>query len=169
MTDVVEQEPDYTYQNGVAPTALQARFAAWLQSDAVGYDPSQAKSKKEAFEEGVRYAVALRIPYQASEHNKLATEEERAQRQQEKEEREAAKAKAKAEREAAAAAKAAPVEQTAAPVKAAKAAKSAAKKTAATPAPTPAAAPTPTRAAPRRAAPRRAPAAAAATLAEAPF
>lgn len=167
MTDVAEQEPDYTYQNGVAPTPLQARFAAWLQSDAVGYDPATAKSKKEAFEEGVRYAVALRIPYQASEHNKLATEEERDQRAQQKAQRDEERAKAKAAREAAAAKATAAPEPTPAPVpaKATKAAKGAK----AAPAPTPAAAPTPTRAAPRRAAPRRAAAAAAPATGEAPF
>ena len=34
-------------------TDLQSRFAEWLMEN-VGYDPSKAKTKQEAFEEGVR-------------------------------------------------------------------------------------------------------------------
>lgn len=169
MTDTVEQDEDYTYQNGVEPTPLQARFADWLMSDAVGYSPATAKSKEEAFREGVRYAVALRIPYQASAHNKEATERERIERQEakalaakEREEKRAAKAAAKA------ASAEEPTEQPA------PAATKPAKRTAggkkATPAPVaPATAPAATRPAPRRAPRRAGTAAAPAASAEAPF
>lgn len=162
MTDSVETDaPDYKYANGKPATALQRRFAEWLQSDEVGYNPATAKSKADAFAEGVRYAVALRIPYQASDHNRQATAVERAERQE-------ARVAAAAEREEARAARAASKEETAEepkpkpkPVKAAAARKG----KAAAPAPTPAAAPAPT----RRPAARRAPARAAAPAADAPF
>ena len=169
------EELDYTYVIGQAPTSLQRRFADFIMSDEVGYSPASAKTKEEAFREGVRMAVALRIPFQASDTNRRATQEERedraAARAQAAEEREALKAQRAAEREAKAAAKAAEPEPEAAaekPAKVAKPAKTAAARKAATPAATPAAAPASTRPAPRRAAPRRA-AAATAAPADAPF
>lgn len=127
-----------------APTTLQARFADYLQEE-VGYDPNSAKNKTEAFREGVRLGVALRMIFQASDYNRDARAAEQAERAESKE---AAPAKA-----AKAPAKAAPAAKAA---KATKAAKSAAPAKAAT------------RPAPRRAATRPAKAAAA-TTAEAPF
>lgn len=91
-TEEVEEALDYTYANGKPATPLQARFAEWLMGEEVGYDPEAEESKTDAFKEGVRYAVALRIPYQASDHNRAATAEER-------EERQLARAKAVQERE----------------------------------------------------------------------
>lgn len=164
-TETVETEeyvePDYKKPVGKAPTALQARFAEWLQSDAVGYNPQAAKSKVEAFNEGVRLAVALRIPFQASDFNREATLVER-------EERAALRAEQERQREAdRAAAKAAePVEEAPAPKPAPKA--KATKAAKATPAATPATAPAATRPAARRA-PARRPATATATAGDAPF
>jgi hypothetical protein len=175
MTDAVAEEEyeemDYTTVLGKSPTSLQARMAEWIRSEEVGYDPNAAKSKMEAFNEGVRIAVAHRMNYQASTHNKEATAIEREERAAEKArataEREAAKAAKAAERETAAAA--APVEETPAakPAKATRPAK-ATKAAKAAPA-TPATAPPATRAPARRAPARRAPAAAASTPADAPF
>lgn len=176
MTDVNtdEQEPDYTYALDSEPTSLQTRFADFLMSEEVGYDPSKAKTKEQAFREGVRMAVQLRIPFQASRTNREATEQERLQRAEERERLAAAKEEAKAAKQAAAAAKAAsksaPVEESTeeTPAATAKPAKRAGSKPAkaAAPAPTPAAAPAPA----RRPAARRAPArAAAATSGDAPF
>ena len=50
------------------PTDLQERFADWLKG-AVGYDPTKAKTKDEAFSEGVRLATALRMAFQRSDEN----------------------------------------------------------------------------------------------------
>lgn len=159
MTDVNEElEPDYTVALDKAPTSLQSRFADFLISDEVGYSPASAKTKEEAFREGVRLAVALRIPFQASTTNKEATELERQERAEQK--RLAAEAKEQAK---AAKAAEAPAEEEEAP-KPAKAVKG---KTKPAPASTPAAAPAATRPAARRAPARRAGAAAA--PADAPF
>lgn len=51
------------------PTDLQVRFADWIREQ-VGYDPTAAKNKLEAFEEGVRIATATRMVFQASPENK---------------------------------------------------------------------------------------------------
>lgn len=64
---------------GKAPTTLQARFADWLHTE-VGYDPNAAKSKAEAFKEGVRLATATRMVFQASDYNRAARAEEQANR-----------------------------------------------------------------------------------------
>lgn len=171
MTDTVEQdeELDYTYPLGQPPTPLQARMGEWLMSEAVGYDPNAAKSKREAFLEGVRLCIALRIPYQASDHNKEATAQERADREQARAEAAAERERKRAERAAAAAKtpEPEPVAEQPATAKPAKRAGKPAKATTAAPA-APAAAPAATRPAARRAAPRRAPAAAA-TSGDAPF
>lgn len=50
------------------PTDLQTRFGDWIVGT-VGYDPSRAKTKDEAFREGVRLATALRMPFQRSDEN----------------------------------------------------------------------------------------------------
>jgi hypothetical protein len=166
MTDVVEEGPlDYTYPLGQPPTPLQERFADWLRGDEVGYDPNAAKSKLEAFNEGVRLSVALRIPYQASDANREATAQERAANAAKREAARIAREEKLAARAAAAESKAAAPVAEAAPAAAPKPAKAA--KAAAKVAPSaPAAAPT-TRPAPRRAPARRA--AAPAAPAEAPF
>jgi hypothetical protein len=153
------EEVDPTIYLDKAPSALQSRFAEWIQNE-VGYNPAAAKTKLEAFQEGVRIATATRMVFQASPFNREANALAAAER---------AEARALAEREAAEAETAAPVKK-AAPAKAAPAAKKAvAKKVAPKPAPeeeteedeeTPA----PVKKAARRA-PRRAPAA----TAEAPF
>ena len=151
MSDETEKVPDYKAPLGKKATPLQERFAGWLQSDAVGYDPATAKSKREAFEEGVRLAVSLRIPFQASDFNREATAAERARREEER------AAKAKAEPKA---------EDAPAPSKP-KATK--ASKAAPAPAPVPTAPPAARKPAARRAPARRAPAATAATPEDAPF
>lgn len=127
-------------------TPLHERFVTWIQ-DAVGYDASAAKSKQQAFEDGVRIATATRMVFQASTFNREET------------------AKARAAREAATAAAPA-VEKAPAAAAAPKAAKAPKKASPTPPAATPAVAP----AAPARRPARRAPAAAATvTTEEAPF
>lgn len=169
MTNAPEaEEIDYTYALGQEATSLQRRFADFILSEEVGYDVSKAKTKEEAFREGVRMAVQLRIPFQASATNREATEQERLERAAAKEKQTEAKEQAKAAKQEAAAAKASakstPVEEAAeeAPKPTKRAGTSKAKPAA--PAPTPAAAP-----AARRPAARRAPARAAATAPDAPF
>jgi hypothetical protein len=155
MTEATaETTIDYPKYLEKAPTALQERFAGWLQSEAVGYDPSKAKSKVEAFEEGVRLAVALRIPFQASDFNREANAASQAENAKKR-------AAAKEVKEKAATEAPAPAEE-------AKPAKKAAAKKAA---PAPAAAPKAARPAARRAPARKpAPAASApATAEDAPF
>lgn len=135
MTD----EKDYSEYRDKPPTPLQERFDDWI-IEKTGYNPATAKTKQQAFEDGVRLSVYLRIPFQASPENRAATEELRAQRAEEAEalrqQREEAKALKAQEREEAAAARAAAKEEAAN----SKAAKAAGK---ATPAPTPEPAPEP--------------------------
>jgi hypothetical protein len=85
-----ESDGDYSHYLDKAPTDLQERFAEWLQSDAVGFDPTAAKTKAVAFSEGVRLGVALRMKFQASPENQEVLEEQRMAREEE-----AAKPKAK--------------------------------------------------------------------------
>lgn len=59
---------DYTTYLTKPATELQERFGEWIR-DKTGYDPAQAKSKAAAFEEGVKFAVFLRIPFQKSAEN----------------------------------------------------------------------------------------------------
>lgn len=63
---------------GKEPTDVQARMAEWL-TETVGYEPTKAKTKQEAFEEGVRLAVALRMDFQRSEENQEVLKERRAE------------------------------------------------------------------------------------------
>lgn len=105
---------DYTSYATAKPTPLQVDFTGWI-TDKTGYDPASAKSKAEAFAEGVRLGVALRIPFQASDENKEATAARKAARAAETSE---PKAEASSET---------------APAKAAKATKAAAKPATATP------------------------------------
>lgn len=64
-----------------AATDLQTRFAEWLK-DQVGYDPTKAKTKEEAFNEGVRLGTALRMVFQASPENQEVLAERRAEREE---------------------------------------------------------------------------------------
>jgi hypothetical protein len=66
-----EAERDLTIYADKEPTDLQERFAVWIP-EATGYDPATAKTKTEAFEEGVRLATALRMIFQASPENQEA-------------------------------------------------------------------------------------------------
>lgn len=65
------------------PTDLQARFTDWLKGEAVGYDPATAKTKAEAFAEGVRLATALRMKFQASPENQEELEARRLAKEEE--------------------------------------------------------------------------------------
>lgn len=71
---------------GKEPTDLQARFATWL-TDTVGYDASKAKTKQEAFEEGVRLATATRMVFQRSDENQEVLTERRSEIEAEKAEK----------------------------------------------------------------------------------
>lgn len=174
MTQPEEEytEPDYTVVIGKPATPLQRRMAEWIRSPEVGYDPTTAKSKLEAFEEGVRIAVAHRMSYQASDHNRNATAVEREERAalavQRAADREAERVRRAEERAAKAAA--APVAEEAPAAPAAKAAKATRPAKAAKAAPAAATpAPAATRPAPRRAPARRAAPAAPAAGGDAPF
>lgn len=63
-----------------AATPLQNRFSTWIQEE-VGYNPNTAKTKAEAFAEGVRIATATRMVFQASDFNRAETAKERAARE----------------------------------------------------------------------------------------
>lgn len=73
MAKKTEEERDLTAYLDKKPTDLQERFAEWLMDeDIVGYDPAKAKTKEEAFREGVRLATAMRMVFQASPENQEA-------------------------------------------------------------------------------------------------
>src|SRR6266436_3943409 len=76
-TEVEPDETDYPSYVGKAPTDLQGRFAAWIP-EVTGYDPTSAKTKEAAFNEGVRLGVALRMKFQASPENQELLEARRA-------------------------------------------------------------------------------------------
>lgn len=61
------------------PTSLQARFGDYIK-DEVGYDPAAAKTKEQAFRDGVRLATSLRMVFQASAFNREARKEEQSER-----------------------------------------------------------------------------------------
>jgi hypothetical protein len=157
------EEVDPTTYADKPATALQERFAEWIVSE-VGYNPAAAKTKLEAFQEGVRIATATRMVFQASPFNREANATAAAQR-------------ASARKAAEAAGEAPAPAKKAAPAKAAPAAKKAAPaKRAAKPAPVAETEPEEETAAPAKAAkvsprraPRRAPATASASTSEAPF
>jgi len=110
--EATEEERDYTVYLEKAPTDLQKRFAEWLMDeDIVGYDPSKAKTKQEAFEEGVRLATAMRMVFQASPENRAANEERKAARADESEEEPAKPAKKAAPAKKAVKKAAAPAEE----------------------------------------------------------
>ena len=84
-----EREIDFAAYKTKAPTDLQERLDQWLR-DKCDITPADFKSKDEAFSEGVRLAVALRIPFQASPENRRDTAAARAAREAEKAQRQQA-------------------------------------------------------------------------------
>lgn len=103
-----------SYRNS-APTDLQTRFADWITEKVAPTVADEA-----SFREGVRLATALRMPFQASEENKVARvnsvssrAEEREAKAKEREEKAAARKAAAEERVAKAAEKAAAAKQKA--------------------------------------------------------
>lgn len=105
-----QAETDVTAYLEKAPTSLQVRFASYLQEE-VGYNPNAAKTKLEAFQEGVRLATALRMVFQASDYNRNGRAAEKAASGSDSKDNAPAPAKA---------AKAAKAAKTAPPAKAAK-------------------------------------------------
>lgn len=81
MTTEETAEPDYTKYLDKAPTELQERFAIWVQ-EKTGFEANGCKTKQEAFEQGVRLGVALRMAFQASPENREAHAQRRAERAQ---------------------------------------------------------------------------------------
>lgn len=69
------EAPDYTEYVGKDATEMQARMIEWLQTEEVGAEPSSFKNKQEAWEDGVRLGIALRIPFQKSDFNQSARSE----------------------------------------------------------------------------------------------
>jgi hypothetical protein len=93
---IKDREIDFDHYRDCAPTDLQARFAQWL-IDKCELE-FKSKAQEEGFRNGVRLAVYLRIPFQASDENKEAMaerKEQRAAERAEEEERPKPKAKAK--------------------------------------------------------------------------
>jgi len=74
-TDEEYEEPDYAVYSNRTPTSLQRRFGDWL-IDKLEVE-FKSKVAEESFREGVRLAVALRIPFQASPENREDTARER--------------------------------------------------------------------------------------------
>lgn len=122
-----KEAEDFTSYASKPATPLQERFAEWV-TDKTGYDPSSAKSKQAAFEEGIRLGVALRIPFQKSAENQAERAKRAAEPKPEKaakapkaapvvEETEAPKAKGKKGKAVAAAEPAPATETAAAPAK----------------------------------------------------
>lgn len=60
-------------------TSTQQRFADWLQGT-VGYSPAGARTKADAFLDGVRLAVGMRILFQNSEESQKALAQSRAEK-----------------------------------------------------------------------------------------
>lgn len=67
----VEESGDYTSYASKEPTDLQVRFADWL-IEKVGVNFG-TKKEQAAFEEGVRLATALRMPFQRSAENQAVS------------------------------------------------------------------------------------------------
>lgn len=63
-----EIEKDYTVYVDKDPTDLQTRMTDWVL-DKTGYDPAKAKTKAQAFADGIKLGVALRMEFQASPEN----------------------------------------------------------------------------------------------------
>lgn len=137
---VLENPARYTEYADKKATPLQDFFGPWIKQQ-TGYDPNAAESQEQAFLDGVRLAVFLRMEFQASPENKArraqlaeagaeakaAREAKAAEREAGKEAREAEKVRKAEEREAAKVAKAEAAEKAkadkAAAAEAAKAAK----------------------------------------------
>lgn len=118
-----QAEVDVTKYLEKEATPVQARFADYLQ-EVVGYNPNAAKTKLEAFQEGVRLATVLRMIFQASDYNRSARAAEQAAAGKETDApappRKSAPAAKATKAAKAPAAKAAPAAKTAPPTKAAK-------------------------------------------------
>jgi hypothetical protein len=109
------QEPDFAAIVAKPPTALQEHFHTWVL-EKTEYDPAKAKTKAEAFAEGIRIGTALRGVHQASPENQERLAEAKAAREAAAAVAEPKPAKAAAKAAPAkAAAKAAPAKKAAAP------------------------------------------------------
>jgi hypothetical protein len=91
--------PDYAKYADKPATDLQVRFGEWIQ-DKVGIEFG-TKKELEAFNEGVRLATALRMPFQRSDENQSVLEKRRGGEEEEAPARPAKKATKKARRAAA--------------------------------------------------------------------
>jgi hypothetical protein len=87
--EVIEGK-DYSAYIDKAPTPTQARMIDWLKGEEVGYDPSTAKTKAEAFEMGAKLVFALRMEFQRSAFNQEAIADRRAELEDAKAETQAA-------------------------------------------------------------------------------
>lgn len=85
-------ERDYSAYKHQPPTDLQSRFADWL-IEKLDLEFTSGAAEK-GFREGVRLAVALRIPFQASPENQAHRAQRAAEREEREEQEEAPKAKA---------------------------------------------------------------------------
>lgn len=70
-------ELDFAVYASKVPSDLQRRFAEWIP-EVTEFDPSNCKTKQDAFEEGVRLATALRMHFQRSPENQELLEQRRA-------------------------------------------------------------------------------------------
>lgn len=64
-------EPDYTPYKDKEATQLHKEFAAWVV-EKTGYDPAAAKSKAQAYLDGIRLGATLRMSHQASPENQAS-------------------------------------------------------------------------------------------------
>lgn len=123
-------ERDLTVYKDKAPTDQQTHFWEWIEEQ-TGYNPDAAKSKRDAFQNGVRLAKALVMVHQASPEWRAYREELLAAKAREKAAAEAEVARP-AKKAAKKAAPAAPAEEdTPAPAKKAAPAKKTTRKRAA--------------------------------------
>jgi hypothetical protein len=80
------------------PTALQAHMATWIP-EVTGISVEDYSSVTEAFNEGVRLGVALRMPYQSSAENRERTAKEREGREEAAEKLRAERKEARAKKD----------------------------------------------------------------------
>lgn len=70
--------PDFTKYAEKPASALQEEFTEWLIDEVYGGEsPHTSKAAAAAFEDGVRLATALRMPFQRSEKHQARLEESR--------------------------------------------------------------------------------------------